>query len=372
MNPRRFDSLTRHFAARMTRRDTIRAGFGASLGAVLLDTAPSAAQDTKTTTADRFLSIASYPWDGDIETAKTELKPLLRLMQQQPGFITLAFIEGSEALYLVTTFLDESTSAAGMHVLEEWIVSTEQETLTDPSEQARGASFLRSSLGAGCPCHTDDDDPCGDDDLVCCPTGSGDRGFCMTAITICPAFDEETGDDQAAPTPLVSVPSDGTPVCTHAGCTCVGGQPDSCDDGLSCCGANASGDAGVCMTTCPCGSEGCTCIAAEVSTCDDGLICCAPGEIGGVGTCQYACTCSGEGCACTTGLDGTCDTGLVCCGIGSQAPGSIGVCLTFCDTSAPCPGAEGCECGPIWKCNDGLICCGAVHDDDPGICGSDC
>jgi hypothetical protein len=126
------------------------------------------------------------------------------------------------------------------------------------------------------------------------------------------------------------------------------------------------------MAVCPCGSEGCECIAAVVNTCDEGLTCCAPGEIGGQGTCQTRCSCTAIGCACTTGVDGACDEGLACCGIGSNAPGSIGACLTECATDSPCPGSEGCECGAVWKCDDGLICCGATEDGETGICHAEC
>ncbi len=374
MNPRRFDSLALRLATRMTRRKTFGLGIGAALaGGVLPSASRVAAQEPETAATDRVLSIGIYPFEGDLDTARTELKPLLRTMQQQPGFITMSFIDGDEAIYLVMQFLDQTTSEAGRRVFEEWIGTDDRETLIGPSEWTGGDVFLRSQLGAGCRCNPNDDDPCGSDDLVCCPEAAENRGFCMAAATTCPAIgeDDPAPDDEPSAT-ATSIPPTAVTMCTSDGCACVAGVEDSCDEGLSCCGADHPGGIGTCMEACPCGSEGCTCVAGVVNTCDSGLTCCAPGEIGGVGTCQYACTCTGEGCACTTGVDGTCDDGLSCCGIGSQAPGSIGVCLTACAADTPCPGAEGCECGEVWKCNDGLSCCGATSDGGAGICEVEC
>ena len=336
-----------------------------------------AAQDTATRPGDRFVALAYYPYLGEIDDAKTALKPLLRLMQQQPGFITMSFIDGDEQIYLVTWFLDKTTSDAGMAVLDGWIEAGDRQVLGADAERDSGGVFLRSELDAGCWCSTGDEQACGSGDLYCCGTADDDRGICLTAATICPgtASAEEIEEQADDPTPTATA-TEGIPTpalaCTGEGCDCILGLDGSCDDGLSCCGADELGGAGMCMTACPCGSEGCACIGSVVNTCDEGLTCCAPGEIGGEGTCQHACTCTGEGCACTTGVEGACDDGLSCCGIGSSAPGSIGACLSACATDAPCPGSEGCECGAVWKCNNPLACCGATEEGGTGICQFDC
>jgi len=374
MNPRQFDSLTRRLGDRFSRRNARRLGSGAALGLSARDRLrPAYAQDAAPTVDDRVVSIAFYPYDGEIAEARIELKSLLRTMQQQPGFITMSFIEGDTAIYLVVQFLDRATSEAGLRVLDDWIGAEDRTTLTSAPEWTGGDLFLRSELEVGCRCNPNDDDPCGSDDLVCCPVAADNRGFCMAAATTCPAGggDDPAPDDEP-PATATSVPPTAVTMCSSEGCACVGGVQNACDGGLSCCGADHPGGIGTCMATCPCGAEGCACVASVVNTCDSGLTCCAPGEIGGVGTCQYACTCTGEGCACTTGVDGTCDDGLSCCGIGSQAPGSTGVCLTACAANTPCPGAEGCECGEVWKCNDGLVCCGATSDGGTGICDVEC
>ena len=373
MNPRRFDSLARRLGARGSRRDTARLGAAATLDASgLRQLTPALLQARPAPAKDRFISIAFYPYTGDFDSAKTELKPLIRSLQQQPGFITLSFIAGDEAIYLVTTFLDQATSEAGHQVLDEWIAQSDRTALARPPERDGGAVFLRSDLGAGCPCTTSDDDPCGTDELVCCPITDGERGLCMTAATVCPVFgDEVDNEDEPVPTATV-IPTVAVASCTSEGCRCVSGVSSSCDAGLSCCGADEPGAFGVCLPVCPCGSEGCACIASEVNPCDGGLICCAPGEIGGAGTCQYACTCTYEGCSCTTGVEGACDADLLCCGIFSSAPGSIGACLSACGPSSPCPGDENCECSSLWPCNEGLICCGLTDSEITGICQTAC
>jgi len=380
MDARRFDSLTKRWGTRLSRRDAVRLGAGAMLGAAGLSAARVAAQqDAASLAAGRFVSLAFYPFDGDFDEAKTALKPLIRLMQQQPGFITMSFIEGDEAIYLVTAFLDKTTSDTGMAALEEWIGASGQAVLAGEPERDSGAVFLRSELPVGCWCRIDDENACGSDDLYCCAAPDDDQGICLTVATICPGTqDEETEDDEEDPTPTptpapaaTAATTATTASCTSAGCDCVAGSDTDCDDGLTCCGMDVLRGTGICMSGCPCGSEGCDCVGSALNTCDAGLICCAPGAIGGQGTCQSACTCTSEGCACTTGVDGACDEGLSCCGIGSTAPGSIGACLTACATDSPCPGAEGCECGDVWKCNDGLICCGATVGGS-GICAEEC
>lgn len=378
MDARRFDSLTKRLSARLSRRDAVRLGAAAALAAAIPRSLPAAArQDAETIAAGRFVALAFYPFDGDIDEATTALKPLIRLMQQQPGFITMAFIEGSESIYLVTTFLDKTTSDAGMQVLEEWIASSEQSILTGDPERDNGGVFLRSELETGCWCRIEDEIACGSDELYCCAPADDDQGVCLTVATICPGTqDEASSDEEDDPTPTPSPTAAAAPTavpagCTSAGCDCIAGLDGNCDAGLICCGMDVLRGTGICMSDCPCGGEGCDCIGSALNTCDAGLVCCAPGAIGGHGTCQYACTCTSEGCSCTTGVDGDCDDGLVCCGIGSTAPGSIGACLTACATNSPCPGAEGCECGDLWKCNDGLTCCGATAGGS-GICAAEC
>jgi hypothetical protein len=376
MDPKRFDSLAKRLSSRMTRRTLFGATAATTLGARALPAARIAvAQDASTTAIDRYIAVRTYAYDSTREKAEAELPDLVTHMEEQPGFVGFSCVWGDGEIYLVTTFLDETSSIPGLETIEWWIETHIQSTLYGDYDQTAGTVISRSKLTAGCPCDLeDDDDPCGSDLLVCCPVSDieGDPGVCLTAETTCPVDGDESAEDEDDTTlsldditPTAGAASSST--CTSAGCSCPDGV---CDSGLTCCGST-----GTCETFCPCGSEGCHCIGSVINTCDAGLICCAPGEIGGDGTCQYACSCSYEGCSCTTGIDGACDAGLSCCGIFSSDPGNIGACLSICQdvSSNLCPGADGCECIPdtAWICNDGLICCGAGIDES-GICASAC
>jgi hypothetical protein len=377
MDSKRFDSLARRLGSRVSRRSLFGATAATALGARAIPAAHIAiAQAESTTAIDRYIAVRTYAYDSTREKAEAELPDLVTHMEEQPGFVGISCVWGDGELYLVTTFLDEATSIPGLETIDWWIETHIQSTLYGDSVQIHGKVIGRSNLGSGCPCDLEDeDDPCGSEQLVCCPASDveGDPGICLTAETTCPGSGGESEDesteeeltisaDEITPT-SVAVSSD----CTSQGCLCPDGV---CDAGLSCCAST-----GTCEFSCPCGYEGCHCIGSVINTCDDGLICCAPGEIGGDGSCQYACTCSYEGCSCTTGVDGACDAGLSCCGIFSSDPGSIGACLTSCanGSSNPCPGGDGCECIPdtAWVCNDGLVCCGADNGES-GICASAC
>ncbi len=375
MDPKRFDSLAMRLGARVSRRSMLGARTALALGGVALP-APrfTAAQAEETTAVDRFIAVRTYTYDSTREKAEAELPDLVTHMEEQPGFIGISCVWGDGEIYLVVTFLDETSAIPGLETIEWWIEGHIQSTLYGDYEQADGKVFARSKLVSGCPCDLDDeDDPCGSELLVCCPASDveGDPGVCLTAETTC-SWNGESEDEPTEEEPTLSV-DDMTPTsvatsldCTSQGCACPDGV---CDTGLACCTST-----GTCEYVCPCGSEGCHCIGSVVNTCDAGLICCAPGEIGSDGTCQYSCACSYEGCSCTTGVEGACDGGLVCCGIFSSDPGNIGACLSSCSTTTnPCPGAEGCECipGTAWVCDDGLVCCGA-DSSDSGICQSAC
>jgi hypothetical protein len=378
MDPQRFDSLAKRIGASVSRRSLFGVGAAAALGASTLPgPRRSMAQVAEETTAvDRYIAVRTYTYDSTLEKATAELPDLVTHMEEQPGFVDIACVWGETEIYLVVTFLDESSSVPGMETIDWWIETHIQSTLYGDYEQTAGEVILRSSVKVGCPCDPeDDDDPCGSDELVCCPTPDveGVAGICLTAETTCPSLDGESEEDETSEDDLTLSADDaatssgnGTSTgCTTQGCTCPNGI---CDAGLICCSSS-----GTCEYSCSCGYEGCHCIGSVVNTCDPGLICCAPGEIGGDGTCQYACTCGNEGCSCTTGVE-SCNAGLVCCGIFSSDPGSIGACLTSCSTdNNPCPGSEGCECIPdtAWLCNNGLVCCGA-NGGESGICATAC
>ena len=310
MDPQRFDSLAKRLGARLSRRSLFGAG-AAVVGASMLPPQPFAiAQDESTTAVDRHIAVRTYAYDSTREKAEAELPDLVAHMEEQPGFIAINCVWGDGEIYLVVTFLDETSAVPGIEIIDWWIETHIQSTLYGDHAQSGGTVIVRSNLMAGCPCDLEDeDDPCGSDLLVCCPASEveGDPGVCLTAETTC-SWNGGESEEEPTEEELTLSADDMTPTsaaassdCTSQGCGCPDGV---CDTGLACCTST-----GTCEFFCPCGYEGCHCIGSVVNTCDAGLICCAPGEIGSDGTCQYSCACSYEGCSCTTGVEGACDGG---------------------------------------------------------------
>lgn len=386
MDPQRFDSLAKRLGTRLSRRGALAAGAGAALGAVTVSKiAPSLAQDADTTAKDRFISIRTYPYTGPISAAQSGLKDLVTLMEQQPGFLAIDFVDGDDAIHVIATFLDKSTAVDAARLEDDWIEEHAQAILSGDPEIHSGDVFLRSELFAGCGCTTGVENACHSSRLTCCATTAtpGGEGICLTTQTTCPAVEgasptatsvsnEPTATPAGAPT---EAPTD-VPACTSAGCDCIGGTDGACDDGLVCC-ADIPGGNGTCMTDSECSpsctGEGCGCIGGAEGGCDDGLVCCssAPGAYGACLTVEVCYpTCTQEGCTCDAGVEGNCDDGLCC--VGNAAPGGRGTCSTNCGEE-PCTGA-GCACdsGTESSCDDGLSCCGASEPGGTGTCQESC
>jgi hypothetical protein len=290
VDPNRFDSLARRLGHRLSRRDVLRAGAGAAVGAVALGSLrPVAAQDATTTAADRFIAVRTYAYTGTEQDAATGLAGLIPVMEQQPGFISYDLVFGQGQILAVSTFLDETSAVAAAQQEDSWISANAASILSGTPTIQSGDVFLRSELHAGCGCTTGVDDACGDDALVCCATGStpGGDGICLTAQTTCPG---------GAPAPPASPTT--VPACTGEGCACNGGVEGNCDDGLVCCGVTQPGGPGTCTTELECNpatpipactSAGCACASGTESPCDEGLECCGASEPGGTGICQASC-----------------------------------------------------------------------------------
>ncbi len=379
MDSTRFDSLTKRLGSRLSRRDMMRAGAGAAVGAVALGKITSiAAQDPDTTPKDRFISVRTYAYTGTEQEAAAGLGGIIRVMEQQPGFISYNMVFGKGQILAISTFLDETTAVAAAQQENSWISSNAANLLPNAPTIESGDVFVRSDIDAGCSCITGTQNPCNSERLSCCPTTDrmGGPGVCLTSETTCPESTPAEPTATAAPPP----PPTDVPACTGEGCACNGGVQDACDDGLVCCGVSVPGGPGTCMTEdeCnpPCTGEGCDCTAGTQNPCDDGLCCVGADTPGGTGTCSSDCGdggCTSEGCNCTTGEDGNCDSGLVCCAADMTDPGSPGTCMTTCDSS-DCNGQEGCPCmsGTQNPCNDGLECCGGDTPGGQGTCSSSC
>ncbi len=373
MDPQRFDSFAKRLGSRLSRRDALRVGAGAALGAVALGKlAPAMAQDAETTLKDRFVSIRSYPYTGQIDDARQALKALVPLMEQQPGFISIDFVGGDKSIYVVASFLDKSTAVAAAREEDAWIAENAAEILAGKPDIRSGNVFLRSELHAGCGCTTGVDNACNSERLVCCGEDDvpGGAGICLTTATTCPAGPVST------PTPVPVVEPTEVPACTGEGCACNGGVQYACDEGLSCCGADMPGGQGTCLPYCgdeSCTWEGCACNGGVEGACDEGLSCCGADIPGGQGVCAYDCgggECTSEGCACNGGVQDACDEGLSCCG--ADIPGGSGTCLSDCGGGG-CTGA-GCDCttGVEDACDADLVCCGGGELGGPGTCQAAC
>lgn len=292
MDPQRFDSLAKRLGSRLTRRDALRAGAGVALGAVALSKiVPSRAQDPETTAKDRFISIRTYPYTGPISAAEAGLQELVSVMEQQAGFISIDFVDGTDAIHVVANFLDRSTAVAAAEQEDAWIEEYAQAILSGDPDIHSGDVFLRSELHAGCACTTGEDDACHSSRLVCCGTSAqdGGPGICLTTQTTCPATEG---------TPVAAVPTEAPTAepeesaCTSEGCACISGTDGACDEGLCCTGADLPGDEGTCTWDCGeggCTSEGCDCDSGIEGSCDDGLSCCDVSDSGGAGSCQSVC-----------------------------------------------------------------------------------
>lgn len=381
MDPQRFDSLAKRLGTRLSRRSALLAGAGVALGSVAISNLPPAnAQDPETTAKDRFVSIRSYPYSGPIDIARAGLKGLIPVMYEQPGFLSIQFVQGDGEIHLVSVYLDETSALAGLDQMDTWIAERAQAILRGEPGRISGPVFLRSELNTGCPCQTGDEDACNSDRLVCCGTTDAEDGpgVCLTPVTTCPGSQTEETDDEtdsgngATPSATSTATASGDTSCSGAGCACIIGVDGTCDGGLQCCGSGEVGAVGVCASDCSgvCTGVGCGCIAGADGGCDAGLQCCSTGGPGSIGACFSDCGgggCTADGCACDAGVEGACDDGLECCG---AEPGALGICQVSCESVGICPGGNGCSCteGVDGECNGGLVCCGAGEPGGPGFC----
>lgn len=292
MDSTRFDSLTKRLGDRLSRRDMMRASAGAAIGVVALGKISDiVAQDASTTAKDRFISVRTYAYTGTEQAAAAGLGGIIRVMEQQPGFISYNMVFGKGQILAISTFLDETTAVAAAQQENSWVSANAASLLTSAPTIQSGDVIVRSDLNAGCGCITGTQNPCDSERLTCCATTDkmGGPGVCLTTETTCP------GAAPAAPTavPPTAVPPTEVPACTGEGCACNGGVQGACDDGLVCCGVTTPGGPGTCMTEAecnpPCTGEGCVCTAGTQGACDSGLDCCGADTPGGQGTCASSC-----------------------------------------------------------------------------------
>lgn len=261
MDPHRFDTITRAFASRLSRRSAVRAG-GAGIAAALAasvgiggSSAVAAAQ-----TSTPYSAIRKYALSGPTDAAVQALNRYVAQIQQQPGYLSYTVVTSDpNTLTTVTVFDSQADFAAAEQNLGSWVSQNLASVLPAATEDTHGNAVI----------------------------------FTVNANTICgPA---------ATPVPTQAP-------CTGEGCACNGGVQNNCDAGLVCCqGADAMpGGPGICTTedACtpatppPCTGIGCACNGGVEGACDEGLVCCQSemggGSVpGGAGMCAAADACGG-------------------------------------------------------------------------------
>lgn len=226
MDPNRFDSITRAFSSRVSRRSAVRAGgagvaaaFAVSLG--LGPTRTFAAQ-----TGTPFSAIRKYaltgPTDAAIQALNTGYLPQL---QQQTGFLQYTVVTSDpNTLTTIAVFDSQADFTAAEQNLGTWVTQNLASLLPAATEDTQGNAVIFA---------LNTDEICG-------------SGPAPTAVP-------------PTPTPVPATPE----ACTGIGCNCNGGVEGTCDDGLVCCqsqmgGGSIPGGAGMCAAADACGDGAAT------------------------------------------------------------------------------------------------------------------
>lgn len=262
MDPHRFDSITRAFTTRLSRRSAVRAG-GAGVAVALaasvgFGAAPALTTATSMQMSTPYSAIRKYVLTGPTDAAVQALNGYVAQIQQQAGFLSYSVVASDpNTLTTVSVFDTPADFSAAEQNLGGWVSENLASLLPAATENTAGSAVI----------------------------------FTVNANTICgPA---------ATPVPTQAP-------CTGDGCACNGGVQNNCDEGLVCCqGADAMpGGPGICTAEAACAPAactgiGCSCNSGVENACDEGLVCCQSamggGSIpGGEGMCAAADACGDE------------------------------------------------------------------------------
>lgn len=220
MNPDRFDTLTKSFAGRVSRRSMMR-GTGAGLVATVLAAAglrPAAARQAG---SSWYTVVRRYTLTGSADSVIQELNDgLLPILSQAEGYVSYTVVSSdTNTLTSIVTFESQEQFEQASEAEADWVQQNLASLLPAPTETTKGNAVI-ANVNA---------------DLIC---GSGPA----PTATVVPT------------TPPTVVP---TP-CTGIGCPCNGGVQNACDDGLVCCqsqmnGGPMPGGAGMCAAEDACG-----------------------------------------------------------------------------------------------------------------------
>jgi hypothetical protein len=220
MNPDRFDTLTKTFAGRVSRRSMVR-GTGAGLVATVLAAAglrPAAARQAG---SSWYTVVRRYTLTGSADQVVQELNDgLLPILSQAEGYVSYTVVSSdANTLTSIVTFESQAQFEQASEAEAAWVEQNLASLLPAPAETTKGNAII-ANVNAG---------------LICGPAPA-------PTATVAPT------------TPPTVVP---TP-CTGIGCPCNGGVQNACDEGLVCCqsqmnGGPMPGGAGMCAAADACG-----------------------------------------------------------------------------------------------------------------------
>ncbi|MGC4106650.1 MAG: hypothetical protein QM753_09930 [Thermomicrobiales bacterium] len=226
MDPNRFDSISRAFSSRFSRRSAVKAG-GVGVAAAMAmsvglgsSSAVVAAAQTSTPYSTIRKYVLTETSDAAVQALNTGYLPQL---QQQAGFLAYTVVTSDpNTLTSVSVFDSEADFSAAESALSGWVSQNLASLLPAATESTQGNAVI----------------------------------FAVNTETIC----------GPAPTPTPTA-TPATPVaCTGIGCICNGGVEGACDEGLVCCqsqmgGGSVPGGQGMCAAEDACGDGEATPVA---------------------------------------------------------------------------------------------------------------
>jgi hypothetical protein len=216
VDPNRFDSITRAFSSRFSRRSAVRAGGVGVAAALALSAGLGASPALAAQAGTSYSAIRKYVLTGTPDAAVQALNSgYLPQLQQQAGFLAYTVVTSDpNTLTTVSVFDSQADFTAAESALASWVTQNLAPLLPAATEDTQGNAVIFAL----------------NTDVICGP----------------------------APTPVpTEVPA--TPeACTGIGCLCNGGVEGACDEGLVCCqsqmgGGSIPGGQGMCAAEDACG-----------------------------------------------------------------------------------------------------------------------
>ncbi|MGB3329741.1 MAG: hypothetical protein WBA46_12350 [Thermomicrobiales bacterium] len=222
MDPNRFDSLTRAFSSRFSRRSAVRAGGAGVAAALAVSVGLGPTRTLAAQTGTPYSTIRKYVLTGPTDAAVQALNSgYLPQLQQQAGFLAYTVVTSPpNTLTTVAVFDSQADFTAAEQNLGAWVSQNLASLLPAATENTQGNAVI----------------------------------FALNTNTICGSGPAPTA--VPSPTPVPASPE----ACTGIGCLCNGGVQNACDDGLVCCqsqmgGGSIPGGQGMCAAADACGGE---------------------------------------------------------------------------------------------------------------------